>query len=99
MPTDPPSRAEALEVAPRGDAELLEYLAKVIVHRVGTDEKLTSNLPARCSLGRQSSDLKLPGREVVGRFSSSRAGAFARRQQLTRARSANALAPMVSNIS
>ena len=54
------------EVAPGVHTELLEYLAEVIVHRVGADEELARDLPAGGTLSGQAGDLQLPGGQVVG---------------------------------
>jgi hypothetical protein len=57
-----------LKTTPRGDRQLSEYLAQVIVDRAGADEELACDLGIGLTRGGKARDLALLWREIVRRF-------------------------------
>src|SRR4051812_47086646 len=60
------ARAEADQLGPRGDVELLEDLPQVVVDRPRAQEELGRDLPVRRALADEAGDLQLLRCELVG---------------------------------
>src|SRR5918992_5706918 len=57
----------AAELVARGDVELQEDLAQVVLHRARADEELCADLRVRETVLREPGDLRLLGREHAAR--------------------------------